>query len=278
MPRSLVAFGYDGAPFAGWARQPGRRTVEGEILLGVVRVGVAASEAGARISVASRTDRGVSARQNALALSSPLAGRALLRALNGIAPEIFFAATREVPEEFRVRSARAREYRYFLGDLGRTRERWEEALAWFVGGDIDVRSFARGLPSERPTWRTLERLELVPGPGPGPEVLRVRGPGFVWGMVRKIVAAVRAYAEGKVRAVDIREALRGERRLAVPLAPPEPLVLWSVEYPDPWAVHEGRRTRRQIEHFRGEADRARARAHWAPLLLGAVGDPGDPPD
>ncbi|HEY6238704.1 MAG TPA: tRNA pseudouridine(38-40) synthase TruA, partial [Thermoplasmata archaeon] len=58
-PRWLVRFGYDGSGFAGWARQPGRRTVEGELHEGIVRAKVAASAEAARPRVASRTDRGV---------------------------------------------------------------------------------------------------------------------------------------------------------------------------------------------------------------------------
>ncbi|MCI4322345.1 MAG: hypothetical protein L3K05_08590, partial [Thermoplasmata archaeon] len=63
--------------------------------------------------MASRTDRGVSARGNALALTSPLPGAGLLRALNGLRPEIFFTAATEVEEAFRPRAARSRTYRYW---------------------------------------------------------------------------------------------------------------------------------------------------------------------
>ena len=55
----------------------------------------------------------MSARGNALALSSDLPSAALLRGLNGIAPPIFFSHAREVDEAFRVRGARERVYRYY---------------------------------------------------------------------------------------------------------------------------------------------------------------------
>ena len=108
--RWLVRFGYDGTTFHGWARQPGIRTVEGQILLAVVRRGIAPSVGSAKIGVASRTDRGVSAVGNALTLTSAFPPTALLRALNGIEPDIFFTAATAVPESFRVRSAVRRVY------------------------------------------------------------------------------------------------------------------------------------------------------------------------
>ena len=81
--RWLVRFGYDGRSFAGWARQPGLRTVEGELLRGLVRLGVVPSADAARVAVASRTDRGVSARANAFVLSTDLPSRVLLRSSTG---------------------------------------------------------------------------------------------------------------------------------------------------------------------------------------------------
>src|SRR5207248_11555207 len=57
MAVTRLTIAYDGGPFAGWARQPGRRTVQAELehALGVVlREGVA-------LTVAGRTDAGVHA-------------------------------------------------------------------------------------------------------------------------------------------------------------------------------------------------------------------------
>jgi tRNA pseudouridine38-40 synthase len=56
--RAVVA--YDGTDFAGWARQPGLRTVEG----------VLAEAAGAQLRVAGRTDRGVHAAANVVSFAA----------------------------------------------------------------------------------------------------------------------------------------------------------------------------------------------------------------
>jgi len=231
--RWLVRFGYDGAGFYGWARQPGLRTVEGVLRSGLVRQGLVSSAAAAHLEVASRTDRGVSARRNALALSSDRTGPALLRCLNGIAPDIFCTEASAVPEEFRVRRAAGRVYRYFEPCDPTLVDRWKEAATLFRGS-IDVRSFGRGLSAAGPTYRPVESLEVATIPGG--LMLEVGAPSFVWGMVRKIVGALREYAGGRLTLARLRDAIQGRVRLTLPLAEPERLVLWDVEYPIAWDV------------------------------------------
>ena len=226
-----MRFGYDGRPFYGWARQPGLRTIEGEIREGLRRRRIALDPDDPALDVASRTDRGVSARANALALHSALPAPALLRALNGLAPEIFFTAAAEVDERFRPRAARSRTYRYFEGaPVGPLAEYRRVASA--VPGSIDVRSFGRGLASDRPVVRAIDRFD-VRREGSGLR-LDIEAPSFVWGMVRKLVAAVRDVVRGELPEPSFRAALRGERRLTLPMAEPEPLVLWEVSYDLRW--------------------------------------------
>jgi tRNA pseudouridine38-40 synthase len=266
MRRWLLRFGYDGRPFYGWARQPGVRTIEGEIQRGLLRIGLVPRAASPRLEVASRTDRGVSARGNALALTSSLEAPALLRALNGLAPEIRFTDARPIDPAFRVRSASHREYRYFVpGDWAGV-ERWSSWTGLFSGRSVDVRSFGRSIASAQPVWRTVDRAELHGGPH-GYE-LRLRAPSFVWGMVRKIVGALQACAEGRIAPSDLAAATRGERRLSVPLAPAEPLVLWEVEYPGPWTAHADRFTRAQEAYLHRASREAEIRSRVVAQLLG----------
>jgi tRNA pseudouridine(38-40) synthase len=230
----LVRFGYDGTAFAGWARQPGRRTVEGELLDGIVACGAVSRPELAGLSVASRTDRGVSARANALTLESALTGGALLGALNGISPEIWFPAASPVSPEFRVRAATRRVYRYFdRGPVLNISARADAARLF--SGDVDVRSFGRGLPADRPALRCIESVTVTKADEGA--VVEVRAPSFVWGEVRKIVAALRCVDSGRLSLGSVRRALAGKERLALPLAEPEPLLLWEVEYPIEWTVH-----------------------------------------
>jgi tRNA pseudouridine38-40 synthase len=239
----LVRFGYDGAAYHGWARQPGLRTVEGEVRHAVVRQGVASSPASAGIQVASRTDRGVSAVGNALVLTSPLAPAPLLRALNGAQPDIFFTAATSVEESFRAREAIARVYRYFEPAGSHDFGRWQEAALRF-SGEIDVRSFGRGLSSAEPIWRTVDSVTVTPVPGGA--LVEVQARSFVWGMVRKIVAALREVEAGRVPIARLEAALRGEVRLTLPMAEAERLVLWAVDFGRPWEHVWGGPNRHQL--------------------------------
>jgi tRNA pseudouridine38-40 synthase len=248
-----VRFGYDGTSFHGWARQPGRRTVEGELLRGLVRLGVATAGEPVGLEVASRTDRGVSARANALAISSRHDAPELLRRLNAIDPHLFFTAATTVPDGFRVRAAVRRTYRYFEPTITDPDSPRLRAAALFTGR-VDVRSLGRALPTGAPSWRAVESVTIRPLGGGS--VIEVRAPSFVWGMVRKIVGALREVDAGRLPTERLRSALDGRTRLTLPMAEPEPLVLWDVQYEVPWSHRWPGPTRTQV------ALRQRERSGW----------------
>ena len=60
MPRLRIDLAYDGGGFAGWAAQPGQRTVEGELSAALATILRAPDPI--RLTVAGRTDAGVHAR------------------------------------------------------------------------------------------------------------------------------------------------------------------------------------------------------------------------
>jgi len=252
--RWLLRFGYDGSAYRGWARQPGQPTVEGTLLDRLRRSSLGRTLGSFRLDVASRTDAGVSARANALALTSSLSAGALLRGLNGLAPSIFFTAARPIHPEFRVRAPRWREYRYFLaGDRARS-ERLQTFAETFPT-TLDVRSFARGAPPDRPTFRKIEPLAVR---SMGSTIrIDVRGPSFQWGMVRKIVGALVLEERGELTTADLAAGAAGTKRLTLPLAPPDGLVLWEVHYPGRWSVVSATPSREQAAHFQ-ELERALA--------------------
>ncbi len=98
---------YDGSEFAGWARQPGRRTVQGvleEALATVLRRDAA-------LTVAGRTDRGVHALGQ---VASHDGEPALRRSLNGVLPrDLRVLESEAAADGFDARrDARSRTYRY----------------------------------------------------------------------------------------------------------------------------------------------------------------------
>jgi len=208
------------------------------------------------LAVASRTDRGVSARGNALAISSVLPPDALLRALNGISPEVWFTHLAAIPEDFRPRNASQRWYRYWERRATRVPEPWTEA-ARSLQGRVDARSFGRGLPANEPTWREIDRVE--PTIDHGWLVVDVRARSFVWGMVRKIIGALREVEAGSLALGALGEAVAGQRRLAIAPAEPDRLVLWETSYPIPWELERSALTAQQERQRRSTLQSAAAR-------------------
>ncbi len=118
--RLKLTLAYVGTGFRGWARQPGERTVEGELREALDAVFGLFGE----LSVAGRTDAGVHALANVVSADvqgGPPVGRAV-EALNAVLPEdIAVIAAEEAPGDFHARfSARSRSYRY---RIWRRRER-----------------------------------------------------------------------------------------------------------------------------------------------------------
>ena len=109
MVYSKLTLEYDGGPFAGWAAQPGQRTVASELqraLETTLRAPVA-------LTVAGRTDRGVHALGQVVSYEGELP---LLRSVNALLPdEIVVLSAEAVPAGFNARhDARSRTYCYRL--------------------------------------------------------------------------------------------------------------------------------------------------------------------
>jgi tRNA pseudouridine38-40 synthase len=103
---------YDGTGFRGWARQPGERTVEGEVrrALGELYRDVA------NLAVAGRTDTGVHALANVVSVDldgGPPPDRAAEAINSALPPDVAVVAAEEAGEGFHARfDAVARAYRY----------------------------------------------------------------------------------------------------------------------------------------------------------------------
>lgn len=119
--RIRLDLAYQGAEFSGWARQPGRRTVQGEIE-DALRV-VTRSEQTYDLTVAGRTDAGVHARGQVAHVDLPVElwaahGEKLLRRLAGRLPgDVRVYRMTEAPAGFDARFAAIwRRYAYRVAD------------------------------------------------------------------------------------------------------------------------------------------------------------------
>ena len=242
--RVRLDVGYDGTDFSGWAVQPGRRTVQGELeaaLCTVLRLPAVP------LTVAGRTDAGVHATGQVVHCDLPELPADLLRRLAGVlAPDVRVRAAREVPDEFDARFAalwRRYVYRIADGPGGVDPLLRRQVLAWPRPLDVAAMSAAAdrlpglhdfaGFCRRREgatTVRTLTRLSVERA---GAEIgCTVEADAFCHSMVRSLVGALIAVGDGR-RPVDWPASLLDRDRRAddVPVAAAHGLTLVEVGYP-----------------------------------------------
>lgn len=235
---------YDGTGFRGFARQPGRPTVEGVLREGLERL----LGARPRLSVAGRTDAGVHAEGQVVSFEAPelLEPGRVRRTLNSmLAPEVVVRAAGRAAAGFDARrSATGRDYRYRIRtsetpDPFTARYEWHRPgtyrltamrrAARLLEGEQDFASFCRPPKDGASTVRTLERLSVR---RLGDVLLvRARADGFLHQMVRSLVGTLVAVGEGRMDPQSMPAVLAArDRSAAGPVAPPHGLALVSVTY------------------------------------------------
>lgn len=244
---------YDGAPFAGFAKQPGQLTVQGELegaLALLFRRPV-------DVVCAGRTDAGVHARGQVVSFEvdgDELRGRSLhnlRRSLNALTREgIVVRSVDERPRGFSARfDAQWREYRYFLA-TGDTPPVFTDRTSWYVGPNLDIAAMERGaahLIGEhdfksfcmaasavgKPTCRHVSEISIAAEEilGEPHRVITVRGNAFLHSMVRTIVGTLVMVGRGQRDPGWVAEVLAArDRQAAGENAPAKGLVFWSVAY------------------------------------------------
>ncbi len=134
-PVFRLTVAYDGTDFHGWQKQPGLRTVQGEL----ERALAAALEVeSVTVHGAGRTDAGVHARGQvaSFAAATTLPARAIAaRAKHALPADVRIVAAAEAPPGFHARhSARARRYAYRLLDRD---DVMLDRYAWCPGTPVD---------------------------------------------------------------------------------------------------------------------------------------------
>ncbi len=235
---------YDGSRYHGWQTQPGKRTIQGELVEAVSNlVGVRTYVHGA-----SRTDAGVSALgQVALfEIDSPIPTENFPKAINGQLPRnIVVTSAEEVPWGFDLMSdVKSKLYRYAIY-TGRHRPVLRLNQCWHIPKKLDVeamnqaaqllvgtkdfKSFASAADRRENSVRTIFRCNVTA------EdkwiYVNVEGDGFLYNMVRNIVGTLVEVGRGRWKPEKINEILDAKDRTAAgPLAPAQGLCLMWIKY------------------------------------------------
>jgi tRNA pseudouridine38-40 synthase len=253
--RVAVKFAYDGTRFMGSQRQPRSRTVEGELIAALVRIGAMTSPERDRFRVASRTDRGVSALGNVFAVDTGFRRQELLAALNANCLDVHCYALAEVPDNFSPRRAKGRWYRYHLPHRGQDLPLMEACAREFPGLH-EFRLFCK--PEGRVTMRTLDSVNLsLEG---DTVIIDLQAREFLRNMVRRIVHALDQVGQGRTSLEEVRSALLGRGR-PLGMAKAEGLFLMDVDHelrmcpgplgPLPRRLEEGWRSAQLATRFYG---------------------------
>lgn len=254
---------YEGTAYGGWAKQPGRTTVESvleDALATILREPV-------RLSVAGRTDAGVHATAQVASFTCAprdLAPDRLRLSLNALLPpDIAVLRATLAPPGFVAREAASRSYRYELWATTVKPVR-ERAHVWVTRGEVDGaalkaaagllpgrRNFAALTPSAHLYHSCVREVTVATwkdeGATPDGDGRRwsfaITAGSFLHMMVRVAVGSMVDVAQGRMTLEEFEAALTsGERRCMGRTAPARGLTLVAVRYEE-LARLEPRQTR-----------------------------------
>lgn len=257
--RLRLDLAYDGTDFSGWAAQPGRRTVEGELCAALTTI-VRAPEP-VRLVVAGRTDAGVHAHGQVAHVDidpdryAAVPGRsarspeaALTARLRGILPpDICVRSVSLAPEGFDARfSAAWRRYRYRIGDDPSLADPLRRRDTVSVGRRLDVDAMNAaaallvGLRDFAPFCKRREGASTIrtltaytwQRRAPGLVEATVVADAFCHSMVRALVGCVLPVGQGRQPPSFAADVLAGGvRDPRVKVMPAHGLSLQEVGYP-----------------------------------------------
>jgi tRNA pseudouridine38-40 synthase len=234
---------YDGSGFRGWAKQPGLRTVQGELesaLATVLREPV-------ELTVAGRTDTGVHALGQVASFETTAEVPSdLARRLNGIGPkDVAVTAASTVADGFSARhDAKSRTYRYRVltrhasSPFEQGRALWwphrmdREALDACAATLLGTHDFTAFTPTQTDHVRFDRNILAAAWEANGDIVsFRITADAFMRNMVRVLVGTQLEVANSRRSLASFKQLLHGAPRSAAgDTAPPHGLYLESVSY------------------------------------------------
>ena len=257
--RVLIKVAYDGTDFAGWQKQPGQRTVEGELLKALADLFSREID----LIGGSRTDAGVHSYGNPAVfdIETRMPVERIAPALNVRLPEdVRVLSSSAVAEDFhphKIKSRKTYEYRIRVARTLLPTDRYYfhtvhvaldlaamQKAADLLVGKHDFTSFSSVHAQVTSRVRTIYELQVT---GEGHETsdqlkahmeptemdvrIRVTGDGFLYNMVRIIAGTLIEVGRGAMSPLSIKEILEAkDRSLAGPTAPAKGLFLIGTEF------------------------------------------------
>ncbi len=252
-----LTIAYDGTDFHGWQIQPGKPTIQGEIVSVLRRL----TQEDVVLHGAGRTDAGVHAlgQVGSFRTRSGLSALEFQRALNALLPPaIRIAGAEEVGPDFHARwSATGKTYRYRLYrgkvvppfiwryvlhyPFPLDEEKMSEAARRFVGVH-DFAAFAASSGSEeddreRTTEREIFSATIERSETRDELVFSVQGRSFLRYMVRKMTGTLLDIGRGRLAVDDIDRLYElKDRSKSGPTVPPQGLVMVEVKHKETWRL------------------------------------------
>lgn len=228
MVKQAFKVAYIGTDFHGFQRQPDQPTVEGKLLEAFKKAGVMDDPVKSKYSIAGRTDKGVHAMGNVVTLKTE--SDATINQINFfLPPTIQIIGRTEVPNGFKPRYAESRHYKYVFFndsydvDLDLTRM---QGASKIFEGTHNFQNFSKR--SERDPTRNIK--ELTVSQEGDITVFDVVGESFLWNMVRKMIQVITMVGKGKLEENDVEQLLNPDTPASISPAPPEGLILMSINY------------------------------------------------
>jgi tRNA pseudouridine38-40 synthase len=225
--RVALKFAYTGKHFSGYARQPGQRTIEQELLDMLITRKIVVDANTSCFRTASRTDRGVSALGNVCAFDTTCSKAKIFNQLTKDTSDVFIYGVQSVESSFYPRHATRREYRYYLKNNDLDIDAVLSAAGLFTG-EHNFQNFARVEPLKNPV-RTIDNIVI--SEKQDFLILDFYAQTFLWNQIRRIVSALEKRGKGILSNEQIRAALEHpEQKVDFQMAAPEPLMLKDVLY------------------------------------------------
>ncbi len=231
MVKTAFKLAYIGTDFHGFQRQPDFPTVEGELFKAFKKAGIMDDPEKFHYSIAGRTDRGVHALGNVVALKTD--SKATINQINYYLPSnIQIIGKAEVPNGFKPRYAEYRHYKYvFFKDPYDEKvlnlEKMKSASKILLGTH-NFQNFSKRC--ERESTRNIKELNV--SKYKMLTVIDVIGESFLWNMVRKMVQVITMVGKGEMDEKLLYNLLNPDIPASITPVSPDGLILMDVKYKD----------------------------------------------